>query len=101
VRCGVDLLGFDQLLPGDGRLDAAVWSWAPGEPRLGGGRRCVVQRPADGRWEARRCSAKLGKASPTPRTGYENEQLRIAAGGKPVLLALTLKAPRRSRHARR
>ena len=26
VRCGVDLLGFDQLLPGDGRLDAAVWS---------------------------------------------------------------------------
>jgi hypothetical protein len=111
VRCGVDLLGFDQLLPDDGRLDAAAWSWAPGEPRLGGGRRCVVQRPADGRWEARRCSAKLGTAHPTPRTGYENEQLRIAAAGRPALLELALKAPRglelalkaprRSRHARR
>ena len=29
VRCGVDLLGFDQLLPTDGRLAALVWSFAP------------------------------------------------------------------------
>jgi hypothetical protein len=97
VRCGVDLLGFDQLLPDDGRLAAAVWSWAPGEPRLGGGRRCVVQRPSDGRWEARRCSTKLGAAAPTPHTGYENEQLRVASGGKPVLLALRLSARARRR----
>jgi hypothetical protein len=97
VRCGVDLLGFDQLLPGDGRLDAAVWSWAPGEPRYNRGR-CVVQRPSDGRWEVRRCAAKYGTAQPVPRTGYENEQLREAAGGKPVLLDLTV--PQRSPRAR-
>jgi hypothetical protein len=97
VRCGVDLLGFDQLLPDDGRLAAAVWSWAPGEPRAGGGRRCVVQRPSDGRWEARRCGNKLGPAAATPRTGYENEQLRVAADGKPVLLALRLSSRARRR----
>jgi hypothetical protein len=101
VRCGVELLGFDQLLPDDGRLDAAVWSWAPGEPRAGAGR-CVVQRPSDGRWEMRRCSKKLGAAQPVPRTGYENERLRAAAGGKPVLLSLRLTRNNRThRRARR
>jgi hypothetical protein len=96
VRCGVELLGFDQLLPGDGRLDAAVWSWADGEPRAGAGR-CVVQRPSDGRWEMRHCSKKLGPAQGVPRTGYENWRLREAAGGRPVLL----RDLRRSRRARR
>jgi len=100
VRCGVDLLGFDQLLPDDGRLDAAVWSWAPGEPRPGAGR-CVVQRPSDGRWEARHCSAKYGTAQPVPHTGYENELLREAAGGKPVLLDFKLPAAERRHAARR
>jgi hypothetical protein len=100
VRCGVDLLGFDQLLPEDGRLEAAAWSWAhppPGEPRSGASRRCIVQRPSDGRWEMRRCSAKYGPAQGVPLTGYENERLRAAAGGKPVLL----KDLRRSRRAQR
>jgi hypothetical protein len=97
VRCGADLLGFDQLLPDDGRLDAAAWSWAPGEPRAGGGRRCIVQRPSDARWELRRCSKKLGEAQGLPRTGYENWRLHEAAGGRPVLL----RDLRRSRRARR
>src|SRR3954464_12504811 len=35
TRCGVDLFGFDQLQPADGRNDAAVWSWAPGQPGTG------------------------------------------------------------------
>src|SRR4051812_17246997 len=101
VRCGVELLGFDQLLPDDGRLDAAVWSWAPGQPRAGVGH-CVVQRPSDGRWEMRRCSKKLGAAQPAPRTGYENEQLRAAAAGRPVLLSLRLmRNIRTHRRARR
>src|SRR3954470_16226838 len=56
ARCGVDLLGLDQLLPGDGRLDALVWSWARDEPRAGAGD-CTVQRP-DGRWEARSCDER-------------------------------------------
>jgi hypothetical protein len=97
VRCGVDLLGFDQLLPGDGRLDAAAWSWAPGQPRAGATLRCIVLRPSDGRWELRRCSPKYGPARGVPLTGYENERVREAAAGKPVLLTDL----RRSRHARR
>ena len=52
VRCGVDLIGFDQILPSDGRLDAAVWSWARDEPSRAGD--CAIQR-GDGRWIARRC----------------------------------------------
>src|SRR3954449_8704693 len=53
MRCGVDLLGMDQLLPGDGRLDALVWSWAQDEPRAGGGD-CATMG-ADGRWSATSC----------------------------------------------
>jgi hypothetical protein len=29
VQCGANIVGFDQLLPGDARLAAFVWSWAP------------------------------------------------------------------------
>src|SRR6185312_16004608 len=37
TRCGVDLISMDQLQPGDERLAALVWSWAPGEPGAAGG----------------------------------------------------------------
>ena len=37
VRCGVNFVGFDQLVPEDPRLAAAVWSWAVDEPRANGG----------------------------------------------------------------
>jgi hypothetical protein len=106
ARCGVDLLGMDQLLPEDGRLDALVWSWAPGEPRDQGGG-CAVQRH-DGRWVARPCTERhpvacrapsgawsvagpavsaasaaarcrsVKKAHAVPRTGYEGQLLRLA-----------------------
>jgi hypothetical protein len=113
ARCGVDLLGMDQLLPRDGRLEALVWSWAPGaEPGAVG---CAAQR-ADGRWEIRPCgerrrpacrradgswvvprpavpyavaSARCGAVRAehdVPRTGYENEQLHAAAGGDELWL---------------
>ena len=107
TRCGVELTGFDQLLPRDGRLDALVWSWADGEPAHDGAW-CAAQN-RDGRWEARSCSQKLrpacrgaygewtvlakavrrkqasgacadaGLALGTPRTGWENQRLRDAA----------------------
>jgi hypothetical protein len=61
----VDLTGFDQLTPADGRLEASVWSWARGEPR---GHGCAVQRttaapagstaPPPSRWYARSCVAR-------------------------------------------
>ena len=104
VRCGVDLFGFDQLMPQDARHDALVWSWAEGsEPSS----RCGAQRSSDGRWVARPCRERRlfvcregdgtfsvtekrlrGDRRPSgcgaPRTGRENEQARAAAGGADV-----------------
>ena len=117
ARCGVDLIGLDQLLPGDGRLEALVWSWAPGEQPEPG--QCAIQRGADGRWVAGACDAPrpaacrdpqggsyavtgpvafadaaaacaaLGREFSVPRTGWENELLKQAASGTDVLLGLT------------
>jgi hypothetical protein len=59
TRCGVDLLGLDQLVPGDPRLSALVWSWAKGEPSKRG--KCAVQRSKEGtlttRWKAVACDS--------------------------------------------
>ena len=108
ARCGVDLTGFDQLRPDDGRLEASVWSWATNEPAATGD--CSVQR-ADGRFEARSCGEShpaacrtaggswtvtgastafadtaaactaAGATLAVPRTGYENQLLKAAAAG--------------------
>jgi phosphatidylinositol-specific phospholipase C-like protein len=118
ARCGVDLLGLDQLTPADPRLDALVWSWAPGEPGVGD---CAVQR-ADARWDAGAClglhpaacraddgswrltprqepwsnaagaCAAESAALAAPRTGYEGQLLRVAmeaAGVTEAWLGLT------------
>lgn len=45
VRCGVNMIGLDNLVPFDERLAKLVWSWAPDEPKLPGG--CAYQG-ADG-----------------------------------------------------
>jgi hypothetical protein len=63
ARCGVDLLGLDQLRYDDSRLDTLVWSWAVDEPRAAGAGDCAVQtvdatRP-DGRWFTRACTDRL------------------------------------------
>ncbi len=126
VRCGVDLIDFDEVLPGDERLDAVVWSWAPGEPAAGAGD-CAAQG-ADGRWRARPCRARLRAAcrrpdgtwtvtaramSPAgaaracrrararfavPRTGSENVGLRAArpGGTGDVWLAYARRSSRRA-----
>jgi hypothetical protein len=52
VRCGVNLVGFDQLQPFDGRLAAIVWSWAAGQPTSGGS--CAYQG-ASSRFSAGSC----------------------------------------------
>jgi hypothetical protein len=44
TRCGVNLFGLDQVVPGDPRLDAAVWSWAPGQPSTTADGTCAVLR---------------------------------------------------------
>ncbi|WP_255246003.1 hypothetical protein [Mycobacterium persicum] len=53
--CGVNLFGFDQLLPEDGRIQATLWSWAPDEPRASAGS-CTLQA-VNGRWVAAPCEA--------------------------------------------
>jgi hypothetical protein len=111
ARCGVDLVGLDQLLPDDGRLEALVWSWAEGEQEAAG---CAAQR-ADGRWARRACAERLPAACRTaegwtltravrptdaartctraggtfapPRTGFENALLRAVAGDRAVWLS--------------
>lgn len=108
TRCGVDLIGLDKLEAGDGRLAAAVWTWARKEPA--GRSRCAIQRgtakPGSARWYTRPCTRRLriacrkgdawviggarrafkggpacrrrGARYSVPRTGYEAQQLRLA-----------------------
>jgi hypothetical protein len=90
VRCGADLLGFDQILPDDGRLDAAVWSWAKGEPRRKRGA-CTVIDAGDGRWRAAPCDLEIPSYA-TPRTGFEAHTLveaMKAAGVEQAYVAAT------------
>jgi hypothetical protein len=110
VRCGVNMPGMDRLEPGDGRLDALVWSWAPGEPAADPARRCTAWgtdarfraadcaeergfacRLPDGGWvvpdqrgpasDAAVACASVGAAHDVPATGWDNELLRTAAAG--------------------
>lgn len=114
VACGLELFGFDQLLPEDPRLPALVWSWGPGQDPADA--RCAVlgslgrwvasncsgRRPAACRdgvsWrlaggragvsakQARRACARLGAVFAAPRTARENAALRAVAGaGRPWL----------------
>jgi hypothetical protein len=114
VRCGVNLFGFDQILPSDGRLEASIWSWAADQPDTSAGS-CTTQGE-DGRWTTGSCRAqhpaacrtadggwvvtprsqtesasakacrRLGAQLGLPRTGQENSDLRAAAGTRTVWL---------------
>lgn len=115
-RCAVDITGFDQILPDDGRLAASVWSWAPGQPAAGdcayqgsdgrwrsgacGERHAFACRAADGTWTVDAVEAPYaasggrcrGAAVATPRYGYEAVQLAAAmraAGVDSAWLAYT------------
>jgi hypothetical protein len=115
VTCGVDILGFDQLVPADPRLDALAWTWTAGEPTAGA--RCAYAR-LDGRWTTGACAAKRRAACrradgtwvvprgttrrqrasrlcrraraviAAPRTGAESAALRAAAGGRTTWLGV-------------
>jgi len=112
TACGATIFGFDQLLPGDGRIAASLWSWATDEPKLRTG--CALQG-RDGRWTAVPCTqrhrvacaskgtwslsaravaykdaaracrkARRGPYFALPMTGNSNAQLRRTAGEAPV-----------------
>lgn len=121
-RCGVDLLGFDQLVPGDPRLAALAWTWIDGPPAAGDPT-CTARR-TDGRWEPRACRTKLrpscrrpdgswfvlartttrNAAGPacrkarglfrSPRTAYQNQLLTDAAKAGETWIAYRPAPPR-------
>jgi hypothetical protein len=109
IRCGVNLFGFDQLLPDDGRIEATIWSWRGHQPK---GHGCALMGK-QGRWGIGRCRARpacrkgggwivpsaafryrrarracraIGARFAVPRTGYANSLLHAAADGHRVLL---------------
>jgi hypothetical protein len=58
VRCGVNIVGLDQLTPEDPRLEALVWSWAGGEPSAsasGSASGACAYEGGDGRFRASAC----------------------------------------------
>jgi hypothetical protein len=55
ARCGVNIIGLDQLRPQDGRLAAQVWSWAPGQPTQWG--YCALL-DGHGRFESTGCEGR-------------------------------------------
>jgi hypothetical protein len=116
VRCGANIIGFDQLQPFDGRLEAMVWSWAKDEPTASGGD-CAEQGSdsrfhvancnrhmqfacvdssgnwqvtrAKGRWEAgaATCAHEYpGSNFSVPANGYRNGQLAAARSHRDVWL---------------
>jgi hypothetical protein len=78
VRCGVDLIHFDQLEVGDPRLASVIWSWAPGEPKKGS---CSTQRVGGsvpfGRWKSRDCKGKRRAACYLPNGRWRLTSARV------------------------
>ncbi len=109
VRCGVNMIGLDNLVPFDKRLEQLVWSWAPNQPGSG---ECAYQG-GDGRFRSDNCqkvrrfacfdghswtvttgrgpwhagNAQCGGSFAVPRTGYDNELLKMAKEGGEVWIA--------------
>jgi hypothetical protein len=96
ASCGVNLFGFDQILPDDGRLRATIWSWAPNQPDAAVGQ-CTVQRPKYGRWRSRSCDVRRQAACRTAKGGWKltprtvTHRQAFAACGK---LGATFDTPR-------
>lgn len=73
VRCGVNIIGMDQLTTDDPRLAALVWSWAPGQPSRGG---CATEQPG-----GRFASADCGQRHPYAcRAASGSWHVTVAAG---------------------
>ena len=92
TRCGVNLFGFDQLLPNDGRIEASIWSWAKDEPKTRG--QAALRRATQGR--------PLGHASvrgPPPRRLPRRGRLGAHREGR-SLGAREVRLPRRRRKLR-
>ncbi len=74
---GINTVNLDYLSPSDGRLRAAVWSWAEGEPNnTGNNEHCAISA-ASGRWNDYVCTASARYAC---RDDSKNWKITQAAG---------------------
>jgi hypothetical protein len=69
VRCGVNLVGFDQLHPTDERLASLVWSWRADQPAAGATGACAALGD-DGRFFADGCRTRRPVACRTDGGGW-------------------------------
>jgi hypothetical protein len=69
VRCGVNLVGFDQLHPGDDRLPGLVWSWRAEEPSATAVDQCAALG-TDGRFFGDACEGPRPVACRTDDGGW-------------------------------
>jgi hypothetical protein len=69
VRCGINLVGFDQLHPGDDRLPGLVWSWRVDEPALDATDSCAALG-SDSRFFADACATPRPVACRTTTGGW-------------------------------
>jgi hypothetical protein len=81
VRCGVNLTGWDQLTPFDGRLKAFVWSWAKGQIAAPG--RCAFQARS-GRFHAGPCGVRRHAACVDRHLDWKVTVARVPASGAAV-----------------
>lgn len=54
MDCEINLIGMDKLDPADGRLEAAIWSWAEDQPQATEVDQCALHN-SSGRFESARC----------------------------------------------
>jgi len=69
VQCGVNLVGFDQVHPGDDRLPSLVWSWRSDEPAPDATGTCAALG-TDGRFFAADCTTARPVACRTATGGW-------------------------------
>jgi hypothetical protein len=67
AQCGLAVMALDHLLPFDRRLEAQIWSWAPGEPNDAGGEDCAEQG-SEGRFNDLSCELARPVACQNPLT---------------------------------
>jgi hypothetical protein len=100
MKCGVDLLGLDQLVPDDGRLDALVWSFAPGQLGAAAGA-VAVQDVSTGRWQAVAARGRLPAACRRADGSWlvTGPGPRVSAAGRCAEVGAAFAVPRRGRDA--
>lgn len=79
LKCGGNLIGFDQLKADDGRMAATIWSWSPTEPNnYNGNEDCAVHNENNDLFNDRNCAQVYNFACREPDT--RNWAITSAAG---------------------